>query len=266
MTRLLTNPFSLNCKIMDIFTFVLFLTFISNTVHSLNTTEPATTEMEFTTTQFFTTIELEAEQSILIQVTVKLQSKDIDKDWVKRNERTLIQIMKDSTGVDDGVEVVIGKITEIWEEQNNDRRLLELVLVGVEIEYLIVIDEPGALRVVESSFETASFDEEFQQGIDETFTEVEIVVEETTFENKGVGDADEFLGKTEPTFAELIYSEYIILGLVCSVAGIVWLIFLQSKLENDYPTYVSLPPNGGRNSVELVQQASTLTDDGNTTK
>merc|ERR1711902_111028 len=95
------------------------------------------------------------------------------------------------------------------------------------------------------SIDSGSFSSEYEQGIDD----------DITYDDRGIGDGDEFLGKEEATFGEIIASPFILLGIVCTLVGIIWLLFLRTTIENKYPSYLVAPSSAASSDTTAVEMA-----------
>merc|ERR1719242_2688462 len=168
--------------------------------------------------------------------------------WVKDNEAFLIQLVIDALGVNgEYVQVTIGSI----KESSSGIRLLQS---GVDIEFLMSITEPNEYNLLSSSVESGSFATEFNQGLSENYgDDAALEADSLVVENQGTGDGDVFFGKEEETFGELLTSPFILLGVVCSMIGIVWLLFLRTNITSKYPSFKSPPPSvsGNNTAVEM---------------
>jgi len=160
----------------------------------------------------------------------------------------------------DQCQTAIGECVDILssdDPESDTRRRLEEEsdIIGVDLEYKVVISDPEVVTAYNQRIDSGSFEAEFTETLQDEYEGVR--VEEIEFQEATVGDPDEFLGKEDPTFGEIIASPYILLGIVCTIVGIVWLLFLRSSIENKYPSYLSQPasaPSQGGNAIEMAQR------------
>jgi len=140
--------------------------------------------------------------------------------------------------------------------------LLTSEVVGVEIQYLVAINDARTFNTFKQTINTGEFKNNYEQAIDDNYDGID-VDDDIAIIDRGEGDPDEFLGEEEPTFGEIISSPFILLGIVCTIVGIIWLLFLRSTIENNYPSYLVQPNNesSGGNSVEMVPQTSSASAD-----
>eukprot|EP00483_Globobulimina_turgida_P008106 UN08122 len=124
-------------------------------------------------------------KSYLITITLPIYGITIEFVWT--NEAILIQLYKDAAGLGVGETVEIGDIITIT---RLTRRRLQETETGVSIEYLVAIDEPEILAAFEKKFNTGSFGNEFQEGLDDNFDGIEVDTENIAFVPT-VGDSDD---------------------------------------------------------------------------
>lgn len=155
------------------------------------------------------------------------------------------------------IQVDLGDCQDITETIAT-RRLLETSnIVGVILTYKIVLRDASLVTAHEQRINNGAIANEFSEAINDEYDDVSVEID---FEEATIGDPDEFLGNEDPTFGEIIASPYILLGIVCTIVGIIWLLFLRSNIENKYPSYLSQPasaPTMSGNAVEMVPQSST---------
>ena len=122
-------------------------------------------------------------------------------------------------------------MTSLSSESESARRLLSSS--GVSVEYLAAIGDARDVNTFEAAFASGSFSAAFAAAVAGNFAEVSVdAVEEAALSDEGVGDAEAFLGKEEQSLADELLSAYIVLGMVCSSAGVVWLLFLRSNIDS----------------------------------
>eukprot|EP00486_Rosalina_sp_Unknown_P003273 CAMPEP_0201572584 /NCGR_PEP_ID=MMETSP0190_2-20130828/15943_1 /ASSEMBLY_ACC=CAM_ASM_000263 /TAXON_ID=37353 /ORGANISM="Rosalina sp." /LENGTH=203 /DNA_ID=CAMNT_0047998533 /DNA_START=206 /DNA_END=814 /DNA_ORIENTATION=+ len=123
--------------------------------------------------------------------------------------------------------VEIGDCVDIKEEDyttpttRRRRRLLETSsdIIGVTITYLIVIRDASLVTAHEQRINNGEFDREFSETVNDEYDNVSVDIE---FQEAQLGNADDFLGNEDATFGEIIASPYILLGIVCTIVGIIW--------------------------------------------
>merc|ERR1712048_353788 len=101
---------------------------------------------------------------------------------------------------------------------------------------------------------------EFNQGLNGNFGDTATIdSERVQYTNEGTGDTQVFFGKEEESFLDKMLSPTLVMGVVCSMVGVVWLLFLRSNLDDSkYPSYKSAPPLfSGNNALEMVSPKST---------
>ena len=192
------------------------------------------------------TIFLDDNEAILVEMSFVISGTDVSVDWVYNNEAFLIQLFIDSCNVNgENVQVSIGTVTE---NSSQGRRLLQS---GVEIEFLVSFEESSEYNTFKEQVESDGFAQEFNEGLTD-----DAVLDSTsvTYEITGTGDSETFFGEEDETFAETLTSPFILLGVVCSIIGIVWLLFLRTSLTTKYPNYTTL--SSGSSAIEMEKVTS----------
>lgn len=220
------------------------------------------------------TIAIASGQSQRYRVSITFLGTDIDSDWFNTAlGDASIEIFIAASGLtEDQISVTIGAVTNVYESDSDTdsdtstrRRLLQDTdtdddaLVGVEVEYLATIDDARDVNTFEYAFVSGSFDSIFSTAVTTNYDGVTVdTVTESALTDEGVGDGDEFLGEESESFGSKLLSPYIVLGIVCSSVGVVWLLFLRSDIDSKPPSYLTeamLQPAGPA-AVQMVQQTS----------
>jgi len=198
----------------------------------------------------YPTISLADNEEILLRVTFSILGSEITVTFVQENEALLIQLFIDSCNLNgEYVTVSIGKISD---NANSQRRLLQS---GVSIEFLVSIKEPTEYNLFLQQVDSGAFIEEFEEGLSDTYgDDVSLDSDSFIVENEGNGDSEVFFGKEDESFTELLTSPYILLGVVCTMIGIVWLLFLRTSITSKYPSYNKpLPSYAGNNNNDVIE-------------
>jgi len=215
------------------------------------------------------TIAISSGKSQRYRASITFRGTDIDVDWFDSalGEASLEIFIAASGLSEEQIQVAIGAVTNVYESETDDdstrRRLLQDsnadAVIGVEVEYLASIDDARAVNTFEASFVSGSFDSIFSTAVTTNFEGVSVdSVTESALTDEGVGDGDAFLGAETESFGSKLLSPYIVLGIVCSSVGVVWLLFLRSDIDSKQPSYLAgamLQPAGPA-AVQMVSQTS----------
>jgi len=214
------------------------------------------------------TIAISSGKSQRYRASITFRGTDIDVDWFDSalGEASLEIFIAASGLSEEQIQVAIGAVTNVYESETDDstrRRLLQDddddAVIGVEVEYLASIDDARAVNTFEASFVSGSFDSIFSTAVTTNFEGVSVdSVTESALTDEGVGDGDAFLGAESESFGSKLLSPYIVLGIVCSSVGVVWLLFLRSDIDSKQPSYLAgamLQPAGPA-AVQMVSQTS----------
>ena len=152
-------------------------------------------------------------------------------------------------------QVAIGAVRTLYESVR--RRLQEgEEAVGVEVEYLATLSDARDVNTLAAAFASGSFSSVFATAIASNFGEVSVEpVTSAALSDEGVGDGEAFLGADSSSLSDKLLSPYIVLGIVCSSVGVVWLLFLRSNIDSKPPSYLTeamLQPA----AVQMVHQTS----------
>merc|ERR1712087_885721 len=114
------------------------------------------------------TLALNENGEILATVTFEISGSAATEQWVFDNEEFLIQLFISSSNVSaSNIEVSIGSVTQV---NGVARRRMQDNLDGVNVEFLVTINEQREYNLFRTQLESGEFENEFDDGLtDDTF-------------------------------------------------------------------------------------------------